>query len=391
MLTELMQIASVENINVMLNRLLYHNILANIHKQKVSLLLGARRVGKTELLQKIATDSGKKVLQLNGEDADAATLLANRTTANYKRLLEGYELLIIDEAQFISDVGRKVKLMIDTIKPLHIILTGSSAFDLVNQSEPLVGRTITYQLYPLAQTELKAYENALETTQKLEEKLIYGCYPEVYTLPTVAEKQAYLNELVNTYLLKDLLVFEEVRQSNKIYALLQLLAFQVGGEVSYEELGRQLQISKNTVERYVDLLSKVFIIYQRKGFSKNLRKEIVKTSKWYFTDNGVRNAIINQFQPLALRQDVGALWENYFLSERIKHNSYQQHIVESYFWRTYDGQEIDVIETSNNNIVAFECKWKNEKAKIPAAFAKAYEQASFTIVTQNNYLPLIGG
>jgi uncharacterized protein len=281
--------------------------------------------------------------------------------------------------------------MIDTIKPLHIILTGSSAFDLVNQSEPLVGRSITYQLFPIAQAELKMHENALETQQKLEEKLIYGCYPEVYILPTVAEKQAYLNELVNTYLLKDLLAFEEVRQSNKINALLQSLAFQVGNEVRYEELGRQLQLSKNTVERYIDLLSKVFIIYQRKGYSKNLRKEIVKTTKWYFTDNGVRNAIINQFQPLALRQDVGALWENYILSERNKFLSYNKKMVTSYFWRTYDLQEIDIIEQENEALRAIECKWKNDKAKVPAAFAKAYTHATFEIVTTNNYLQFIGG
>lgn len=374
-----------------MKRALLKNIEKGLSEQKVSLLLGARRVGKTQLLQALTNQLGQKVLILNGEDAETASLLDNRSISNYTRLLQGYELLIIDEAQYIPDIGRKAKLMIDSIKPLHIILTGSSSYDLVQQGEPLTGRTLTYYMYPMAQLELKETENVLQTKQLLEERLVYGSYPETLSKTTLEGKKAYLNELVNTYLLKDLLAFEDIRQSSKISDLLKLLAFQVGNEVSNDELGKQLGLSKNTVERYLDLLSKVFIIYQRKGFSRNLRKEIVKTSKWYFFDNGVRNALISQFQPLALRQDTGPLWENYLLSERVKYHGYQQEIVNAYFWRTYDQQEIDLVEESDGKLAAFECKWKEVQAKIPVAFAKAYINASFETINQENYLPWIGG
>ena len=375
----------------MIERALLPHLTKGLNRQKVTILLGARRVGKTELLQKITDQRPKGILQLNGEDADTIALLDNRSVSNYSRLLEGCELLIIDEAQYIPDIGRKAKLMIDNIKPLHIILTGSSAYDLVQEGEPLTGRTITFQLYPLAQLELKNSENLLQTKQRLEERLLYGTYPEVLTTELNEGKRSYLNELVNTYLLKDLLVFEDIRQSVKIIDLLKLLAFQVGSEVSYDELGRQLSLSKNTVERYLDLLTKVFIIYQRRGFSRNLRKEIVKSSKWYFFDNGVRNALIGQFQPLALRQDTGMLWENYLMAERIKFNAYNQQQVSAYFWRTYDQQEIDLVEENDGVLKAIECKWQESKVKIPTAFARAYPNASFEIINRNNYLPWIGG
>lgn len=369
----------------MLTRVLQKLIESRLDQQKVSLLIGARRVGKTELLRSIRDKIGSSVLWLNGEDADVQALLESRTVANYKRLLDGRILLIIDEAQYVPEIGRKAKLMIDEIKPLHIILTGSSAFEIVQSGEPLVGRTISYQLYSVAQMELSRAENALETRQHLEERLIYGGYPELLGLPSLAEKQFYLKELINTYLLKDILAFESIRQSQKLRDLLVLLAYQIGREVSQEELGRQLGIGKNTVSRYLDLLSKVFVIYSRGGFSRNLRKEVTKSQRWYFADNGVRNALINHFSPLALRQDAGQLWENYFMSERQKRNAYHEEQVNSYYWRTYDQQEIDLVEEKNGHLSAFECKWKEQKAKIPVAFAKAYPDAKFTVVNQENY------
>jgi hypothetical protein len=216
--------------------------------------------------------------------------------------------------------------------------------------------------------------------------LIYGLYPEVLNLPILNEKKSYLNELINTYLLKDLLAFEDIRQPQKIQDLLKLIAFQVGSEVNLLELGRQLSMSKNTVERYLDLLSKTYIIYKRTGFSRNLRKEITKSQKWYFFDNGIRNAIIQQFQPLALRQDIGALWENYLLSERIKHLAYAGQTINAYFWRTYDQQEIDLIEEGDGNLAAFEIKWNKGKTKVPAAFIKNYPKASYTAINKENYL-----
>jgi len=373
----------------MVNRLLYQIIEKNCSKQKVSLLLGARRVGKTALLKTISEAKKGKCLWLNGEDEDVQKLIENRTVANYKRLLEGYDLLIIDEAQFVPDVGRKAKLMIDEIKPLHIILTGSSAFDIAQIGEPLVGRTISYRLHPIAQIELSAIENRLVTKQKLEERLIYGSYPEVVTATTLQHKQAYLTELINTYLLKDILIFENIKNPQKLRDLLGLLAYQIGSEVSLDELGRQLGMSKNTVERYLDLLSKVFVIYKRSGYSKNLRKEIAKSNRWYFYDNGIRNAIINNFSPLAVRQDVGMLWENYILTERIKHNDYTGYAPSSYFWRTYDQQEIDLIEEKDGQLAAFEMKWSDLKAKMPVAFAKAYSNVQYSIVNQADYLNFI--
>lgn len=365
-------------------------MLLDCSRQKVSLLVGARRVGKTELLLKIREHFSADCIWLNGEDEDTELVLKERTVANYKRLLTGKKLLIIDEAQYIPDIGQKVKLMIDEIKPLHIIITGSSSFDLQQTAgEPLVGRTLTNTMYPMAQMELSATENALQTRQNLADRLIFGCYPEVLGLPSVTEKHQYLKELVNTYLLKDILAFEDIRNPQKLKDLLVLLALQVGKEVSLEELGRNLGISKNTVERYLDLLSKVFVIYKRGGYSRNLRKEIVKSSRWYFIDNGVRNALLNSFNLLPLRQDIGLLWENYILSERMKYNDYRFRTVSSYYWRTYDQQEIDLIEEANEVIEAFETKWKEKPVKIPAAFAKAYAGSGFQVIHQNNYLPYI--
>ncbi len=370
----------------MYQRWLQTKIESNLSKQKVGLLLGARRVGKTALLQAIQKNTDKKTLWLNGEDVETQAILEKRSVANYERLLKGYNLLIIDEAHYVKDIGAKAKLMIDQIKPLHIILTGSSSFDLIQSGEGLTGRTISYQMFPIAQLEMKQYENLVETKQALEERLIFGYYPELLQQNTILEKQQYLNELLRVFLLKDILAFEDIRNPQKIRDLLGLIAHQVGSEVSLHELGKQLGMSKNTVERYLDLLEKVFLIFRRKGYSKNMRKEIVKSSRWYFFDNGIRNALIGNFNLPAMRQDMGQLWENYFISERLKRNSYFEHPVNSYFWRTYDQQEIDLVEENADVLTAFECKWKEQKVKKPTAFDKAYPAASFHIAHQNDYL-----
>lgn len=373
----------------MLQRALYNNILTNTGKQKVSMLLGARRVGKTCLLQEIKNNTAPGCLWLNGEDQTVADILEDRSIANYKRLLQGHTLLIIDEAQYISDINRKLKLMIDEISPLHIIITGSSAFDMQQSGEPLTGRSITYTMFPVAQMELSKQENIIQTKELLDERLIFGSYPEVITLSTLAEKQQYLSELINTYLLKDILAFENIRNPQKLKDLLVLLAYQIGSEVSLDELGRQLGLSKNTVERYLDLLGKVFVIYNRRGYSKNLRKEVTKSNRWYFYDNGIRNALISNFNLPALRQDMGMLWENYITAERIKRNAYNNLFISSYFWRTYDQQEIDLIEEQNAVLSAYEFKWRQDKAKIPVAFAKAYPGVPFSVIHSKNYLDFI--
>jgi len=354
-------------------------------EQKITLLLGARRTGKTELLRVIYEARKDHALWLNGEDMDTAALLENRSEANYQRMLAGKKLLILDEAQYVPDIARKAKLMIDMIAPLHIILTGSSAFDLVQIGEPLVGRTITFQLFPLSYAEWKQQEDALQTRQRLEDKLIYGNYPELSRLQSPDQKERYLKDLVNTYLLRDILAFENIRSAQKLKDLLVLLAHQVGSEVSHDELGRQLAMSKNTVERYLDLLTKVFVVFPRGGFSANLRKEVVKSKRWYFCDNGIRNALVNDFSPLALRPDKGLLWEQYFIVERLKHTHYLGNPPESYFWRTYDQQEIDLVEVRNRQITAFECKWAEASVKVPVAFAKAYPDAVFHVTHPGNY------
>ena len=359
---------------------------------KVLILLGARRVGKTAFIKNyLATIPAVDYLQLNGEDIQDADLLKERSVANYKRLLNKVKLLVIDEAQNIPDIGLILKLIVDSIDEIKVIVTGSSVFDLSNKlGEPLVGRKNTIYLFPLAQMEFAKYENFKETTQKLEERLLFGSYPELEQYPDWNDKINYLKEIVNSYLLKDILVYEGIKQSSKILDLLKLIAFQLGQEVSLQELARQLGISKNTVESYLDLLAKVFVIYKVPGFSRNLRKEITKSNRWYFYDNGIRNAIIANFSRLDSRTDVGALWENYLASERIKNQNYNQKSVRNYFWRTYDQQELDWLEEDNGILLGYEFKWnENRKAKIPTAFAKAYPEASFEVINKQNYLDFI--
>ena len=359
---------------------------------KVLILLGARRVGKTAFIKNyLSTISKEDYLQLNGEDIDDANLLKERSVSNYSRLLANIKLLIIDEAQNIQDIGLILKLIVDTVDGIKVIATGSSVFDLSNKlGEPLVGRKNTIYLFPFAQMEFSTQENYRETRSKLEERLLFGSYPELEQYPVWNDKINYLKEIINSYLLKDILVFDGIKQSNKIFDLLKLIAFQVGQEVSLQELARQLGISKNTVESYLDLLSKVFVIYKVPGFSRNLRKEITKSNRWYFYDNGIRNAIIGNFTRLETRTDVGALWENYLASERIKYQNYTQKTVSNFFWRTYDQQELDWLEEENGNLNGFEFKWnENRKAKIPTAFAKAYPEATFEVINKQNYLEFI--
>ena len=371
-------------------------VLAEFHRKllpnKVLILLGARRVGKTELIKNyLLTIPKESYLQLNGEDIEDSNLLKERSITNYSRLLANVKLLVIDEAQNIPDIGLILKLIVDSIDGIKIIATGSSVFDLSNKlGEPLVGRKNTIYLFPLAQIEFANYENYKETTSKLEERLLFGSYPELEQYPDWNDKISYLKEIINSYLLKDILVYDGIKQSNKILDLLKLIAFQVGQEVSLQELARQLGISKNTVESYLDLLSKVFVIYKVPGFSRNLRKEITKSNRWYFYDNGIRNGIIANFTRLESRTDVGALWENYLASERFKHQNYTQKTVTNYFWRTYDQQELDWLEEENGKLSGFEFKWnENRKAKIPAAFAKAYPEATFEVINKGNYLDFI--
>ena len=375
-----------------LHRAIVDVIEAKIQPNKVMLIVGARRVGKTKFIKEyLKSYSPKTVLKLSGEDMDDVALLERRSIANYTRLLNGIELLVIDEAQHVPNIGLILKLIVDEIDGIKVIVTGSSMFELNNQlGEPLVGRKYTLYMYPMSQIEFSKFENYKTTTEKLEERLLVGGYPELVHLLNWQDKQAYLYEIINDYLLKDILIFQNIKKADKIYNLLRLLAFQVGNEVSLNELGNQLQISKNTVESYLDLLTKVFVVFKVEGYSKNLRKEITKSSKWYFYDVGIRNAIIKNFNILQNRNDVGQLWENYLIVERLKKQEYQRMIHNNYFWRTYDQQELDWLEEKADQLSAFEFKWSSrKKVKIPTAFAKAYTDANFEVISKDNYLDFI--
>lgn len=369
-------------------RFVAKKVLSQIGKQKVIMLYGSRRTGKTTLIEKIYQSYAESALFLLGEDAQLAEVLQNRTVANYRQLIGDKKLVIIDEAQAVPQIGKILKLMIDSIPGITIIATGSSSLDLINDAgEPLVGRQLVHQLFPLAQVEFSKTENLVETLGRLEHRLIYGSYPELIHLSNLEEKEEYLKSLVNSYLLKDLLALTNIKGADVLFKLLKLLAFQVGSQVSTVELGNSLQLNKETVDRYLDLLSKVFIIFPLSGYSQNLRKEVSKSKKWYFYDNGIRNALINNFSPMAFRNDIGQLWEQWMISERMKFNSSKGYTPDYYFWRTYDGQEIDLLEVnSQQEIQGLEFKWGTKKPKVPAAFAKAYPNAKWDAVSKDNFL-----
>ena len=372
---------------LILDRYIENHIKSAIQPNKVIVLLGPRRVGKTVLLNKLLENINKPYKFLNGEDILSIQALQRRSVLHYKNLLEGKRLLVIDEAQKIPEIGKILKLMVDSIEGLEIIVTGSSAFDITRYTgEPLTGRKKTYHLFPFSELEYQQIEDFIERQEQLRHRLIFGNYPELIHLNSNKDKVKYLREILNSYLLKDILTFENINNSEKILKLLQLVAFQIGSEISYNELATQLGLSRNTVEKYLDLLSKVFIIHKVGGFSRNLRKEISKNSKWYFYDNGIRNALIANLNPLDLRNDIGQLWENYAISERLKKQFYRETLVYNYFWRTYDQQEIDWIEDRGGKVYAYELKW-NEKKKhrVPKAWKNNYPDSEFKTVSPSNF------
>lgn len=374
---------------MIIHRKLEETVMGKIGTNKVILILGTRRVGKTYLINRVCERATGKKLLLNAEDFDVQEVLKKRTVANYQRLINDTALLIIDEAQAIPEIGSILKLIIDSHPNLTIIATGSSSLDLVNTTgEPLTGRQYSYNLYPIAQLELGT--NPISIQADLEERLILGSYPEIFQLKNRKEKEFYLRELIMSYLLKDILSYSGIRQSHKLMDLLRLIAYQIGSEVSYNEISNQLGINKVTVENYLDLLQKVFILFKLPSYSTNQRKEISKGVKWYYYDNGIRNAIINDFRPISLRNDMGMLWENYVISERVKFNAYNQTGSQLYFWRNYLQREIDLIEVKDNRIYAYEIKYgKESKVKIPLAFKTAYPDADFQKIDSDNYLDFI--
>ena len=361
-------------------------ILAKLVPGKVVVLNGARRVGKTYLLRQIRDQLKEPFIMLNGEDLSTHEVVNRQTIANYRELLGNTRVLMIDEAQKISGIGDKLKLMIDEIEGLRIIVSGSSAFAMdYGSGDALIGRRYTFTLMPLSDREMDQVISLPERTDSLNKRLIYGSYPELLQMHNSLDYQDYLKELAGNYLMRDLLAYENVRSSDKIAGLLRLLAFQIGSEVSMNELGNQLSMSKNTVERYLDILSKMYIIFKIEGFSRNLRKEIRKSVRWYFTDNGIRNALIANFNPLNLRDDIGALWENFIITERLKSQGRLGMPVNNYFWRTYDQHEIDWIEEREGKLFAYEIKWNKSREKPPKDWSEAYPDSSFQTITRENY------
>lgn len=366
------------------------NLKKLLSPNKVLVIYGPRRCGKTTLIKKFLEQMKGKKLFVSGEDITVQNYLSSQSIEKLKNFVGNNKLLVIDEAQKVYKIGLNLKLIVDHIKDIKVIATGSSSFDLAQDiGEPLTGRKYTLKLFPLSQMEIAQIETRHETEANIEARLIYGSYPEIVITYDNEERQRYLKEIINSYLYKDILELEGIKHSDKIVRLLQLLAFQIGKEVSYNELGSQLGISKNTAERYLDLLEKAFVIHKIRGFSRNLRKEISKNPRYYFLDNGIRNALINNFNPITARDDIGILWENYIVMERIKKQEYDQMISNNYFWRTYEGQEIDLVEERKGKLYGFEIKWALKKIKEPKDWFKNYKDAKYSVINKENYLKYI--
>lgn len=357
---------------------------------KVVVIYGARRTGKTTLIREFLKGETESCLLVSGEDITIQGYLSSQSIEKLKLFVGNNRLLVVDEAQKVPNIGLNLKLIVDHIPEIRIIATGSSSFDLARSiGEPLTGRKTTLIQYPLAQLEIAAIEQQHETEARLESRLIFGSYPEVVLLQDNREREQYLKEIVSSYLYKDILELEGIRQSAKIGRLLQLIAFQIGKEVSYTELGNSLGMSKNTADHYLDLLEKAFVIQRLGGFSRNLRNEVSKNSKYYFVDNGVRNALINNFNPLELRNDVGELWENYLVIERLKRQEYLRETANNYFWRTYTKKELDLVEERNGKLYGYEMKWGKAKPRPPKEWVTAYPDATWQVVNRENYLGFI--
>lgn len=358
--------------------------------KKVVIIYGSRQVGKTtlinEIVGEISNSTKLKIKKFLGDDLYTQNLFDRNELESLKRAIAPGDFLVIDEAQRIENIGLTLKLLIDNM-PVKILVSGSASFDLANKiNEPLTGRTKTYWLYPMAYQEIKDSYNQTSDELIFEQILRYGMYPEVHNLTTAKEKENYLYEYINNYLYKDILVYEQIRKPKKVMDLLSLLALQVGKEVSIAELSQNLAMSQKAVQSYLDVLEKMFVLINLRGFSRNLRKEISKVSKYYFVDVGLRNAIIRNFNPLKLRSDAGELFENWFIMERIKKAANANSYGNFYFWRTYDQQEIDLIEESNGNLSGFECKLSSGgKGNPPKDWVNGYSNSSFTLVNRDNY------
>lgn len=372
-------------------RLIQKQLEKSLFKGKIVIVYGARQVGKTTLVREIGKKYSKTVY-LNCDEPDVREALTGKTSTELKSYLGNQKLVIIDEAQRVPNIGITLKLLVDNFPEIQIVATGSSSLDLSNKTkEPLTGRKFEFYLFPFSVTELKFVFNQTEIDRLIPEMTIFGTYPEII-LGNFSQKEREINlkNLAFSYLFKDLLAYQNIKNPEVLEKLLQALALQIGSEVSFNELALLLGIDKKTVESYVRILEQSFVIFRLAPFSRNIRNELKKMRKIYFFDNGIRNALINNLNPLNLRQDTGGLWENFMLSERIKHNSAKGRDVNSYFWRTTAGGEIDYLEERKGEIRAFEIKYQKEKIRIPKAFLNGYPSAKIKVINRENYLDFVG-
>ncbi len=370
----------------MIERKLDKIIKKQLFKGKVIVIVGPRQVGKTTLLGELVRKSDKRVLALNCDEPEVQTMLTNTNVAKLRAIIGNNELLVIDEAQKVDNIGLTLKLIVDNIKSVQVVASGSSAFELRNRlNEPLTGRKFEYQMFPISSSEIIDTFGLMEERRTLENRLVYGSYPDIVMHPE--EARQYLTDLAQSYLYKDILSLDSIRKPQLLDKLLQALAFQIGSEVSTNELARTLQTDGKTIDKYIDLLEKCYVVFRLGGLSRNLRTELKRAKKIYFYDNGVRNAIIQQFAPVNLRDDIGALWENFFIAERMKRNHYSGYYCNRYFWRTTLQQEIDLIEESDGAMTAFEMKWNpTKKVLFSKSFTDAYNVKETVVITPDNYL-----
>ncbi|MEE9406769.1 MAG: ATP-binding protein [Polaribacter sp.] len=372
----------------MIKRQLYHQIIEKYHKGKAIVLVGPRQVGKTTLLNTVLREN--KHLFLDGDDPTVRTLLEKVNTEQLKSIIGGFKFIFIDEAQRILNIGLTLKIITDQFKEVQLLVSGSSAFELKNlTNEPLTGRKFQFNLLPISWKEFEDNVGYLKATQQLEQRILYGMYPDI--INNLGEEVELLTNLSDSYLYKDILSFHEIKKPEILEKLLQALAYQIGQEVSFNELSRLLGIDKNTVSTYIDILENNYVIFRLPSFCKNLRTEIKRNQKIYFYDLGIRNAVIKDFRPLSIRQDKGMLWENFLITERLKSNLYNKSFAKTFFWRTTRQQEVDYVETLHNSIEAYEFKWNSkQKVKIPKTFESTYN-VKVNVIDSSNFRVFVDG
>lgn len=382
--------AEMEYFEGMIPRILQNNIvtqLSNPDLPRGVVLYGPRQVGKTTLTQEIIKHFRQKTLVVSGDtESDERRILESRDWGKMKLLLSGYEMLVIDEAQRIGEVGLVAKIVLDASEEIKVILTGSAALDLASKvSEPLTGRAYNYHLWPISQGELATTNTYAERLSTLEERVIYGSYPKVLSLDNQADRQDYLLELVDKYLYKDILDYGGMRNSRKVRDLLKLLAYQIGSQVSIAELATRLEMSRDSVNNYIDLLEASFVIFRLPGFGRNLRNEMKKMNKIYFWDTGIRNALLSQYGWKNERHDYGELWENTMIVERMKRNEYEKWRANYYYWRLSSGAELDLVEEIGGKLLGCEIKSGDKTPKVPPSWTQGYPEAQYEVVNRDNW------